>query len=104
MKDKITNLFYALESFRKTKEFSYYGFGEGGPFNFFVHDIQRLKKAKTKKHEDFNKALIDLEQLALRYAIKRGRKDNVTRTLRKEVILYLGINYRPWWKLLLNLK
>lgn len=74
-----------LDSFKSNKEFHFYGFGGGGPYNSWLKSIEAKRGAKEfSLYERI--AVGDLEQLGLQYMWHKGRESDYTRFARREIL------------------
>ncbi len=67
-----------LLEFKDTADFDTYGFGVGGPHNWWLTDLQ-MRRAGCGVSSRLKGVATKLEQLGLQYSARRGRESDYTR-------------------------
>ena len=92
--DEFKSLYNDLLKFKDKPDFKTYGFGQGGPYNSWLKEVEALKNHPDSKLL-LKKGVVagELEQLGLAYATSKGAETEVTKTFNK---LFLeAINAKP---------
>lgn len=81
LKDKLAK----LDSFKKSSQFHFYGFGIGGPYNSWIKAVGEERNDKTLSIFE-RSALFDLQQLGFEYIKTKGLESEFTRYARSQIV------------------